>query len=404
MDHPSFKLKNYLQGLLMIDGIYIRKLNMMRISYCIYVVLFLILLIQHKDGAVASILKSDTTLTNKLQIYSLPKATAKSLALSNYHFDIPVVYNAAVKKWISYFTNEGRSAFISYGKRSGRYAPILRNILKEQNLPGDLIFLAMAESGFFNRAKSSAHAVGPWQFINGTGIQYGLTINWFVDERQDPIKSTIAAGRYLKKLHQEFRSWELAFAAYNAGEGKVWDSIRRFKKHNFWQLAATPGALHSETREHIPKIMALAIVGKNLEAYGFSHIDFESPLDFDEVLVPASTDLKKLAFKMALSYDEIKKYNPELKRWFTPTTGSNYPLRLPLGYGRVWNKCCKNSTNFAALNSFQRMLVESHEITLRYLGNKLNIDAHILSQINNMPLEKKIKRGDIILLPIRSEI
>src|SRR5690606_20193905 len=133
---------------------------------------------------------------------------AEHLNLENYYFDIPVVYNDEVKKWIKYFQGRGRAYFERYSARAGRYAPIMSKILDELGMPKDLIFLAMAESGFQNKAKSWARAVGPWQFMPFTGKRYGLKIDWYVDERQDPIKSTIAAAKYLAKLYADFGSWE----------------------------------------------------------------------------------------------------------------------------------------------------------------------------------------------------
>ena len=162
---------------------------------------------------------------------------AEHLKLDTYYFDIPIVYNFKVKKWINYFLNRGRGFFERYGVRAGRYAPLMGKILEEHSLPRDLIFLAMAESGFQNNAKSWASAVGPWQFMIGTGRRYGLTTNWYKDERRDPIKATIAAAKYLKKLYQDFSSWELAAAAYNAGEGKVSRAINRYRTENFWDIS-----------------------------------------------------------------------------------------------------------------------------------------------------------------------
>ena len=153
---------------------------------------------------------------------------AEHLKLDNYYFDFPVVYNAAVKQWIDYFLTRGRGFFERYGSRAGRYAPLMGEILESRGLPRDLIFLAMAESGFQNNAKSWAKAVGPWQFMPYTGKRYGLRFDWYVDQRRDPIRATIAAAKYLTKLYGDFEAWELAAAAYNAGEGKIRRAIRRY--------------------------------------------------------------------------------------------------------------------------------------------------------------------------------
>ncbi len=144
--------------------------------------------------------------------------------------------------------------------------------MADNGLPRDLIYLAMAESGFQNHARSWAKAVGPWQFMPYTGRKFGLNIDWYVDERRDPLKASIAAANYLKTLHNLFGSWELAAAGYNAGEGKIARAIRMYHSKDFWRL--TQGRyLRPETKNYVPKIMALAIIGKNLDVFGFNETD-----------------------------------------------------------------------------------------------------------------------------------
>jgi len=238
---------------------------------------------------------------------------AEELNLDNYYYDIPVVYNDAVKKWINYYLNRGRNYFETYSAQGGRYAPLLGKILEDNGLPRDLIYVAMAESGFHTKARSYARAVGLWQFIPSTGRIYGLKIDWYIDERRDPIKSTIAASQYLKKLYQDYGDWELAAAAYNAGEGKVNRAMARYKSDNFWDLRKKR-YLRSETKNYVPKIMALAILGKNLKAFGFDGIEFNGPVDYTEIEVPGNTDLVILAQEMNIDVEEIYSLNPELRR------------------------------------------------------------------------------------------
>lgn len=325
---------------------------------------------------------------------------AEHLNLENYYFDIPVVYNDSVKMWISYFLNRGRGFFERYGARAGRYAPILGKILEEHGLPRDLIFLAMAESGFQTKAKSWARAVGPWQFMPYTGKRYGLKIDWFVDERRDPIKATIAASRYLNKLFKDFGAWELAAAAYNAGEGKMGRAIRRYKTENFWQLRKGR-YLKPETKNYVPKIMALAIIGKNLKAFGFEEIDFHEPLDFQEVEVGPATDLLKVAEKLNIEFEELQRLNPEILRWFTPPQG-NYSLRIPVGTKTVFQKCCEGNAKELLAVDFKEYVVKGRRSTLVDVARKFKIkDSFVLSWLNDLQKNSKLDRGQVVLLPFR---
>lgn len=325
---------------------------------------------------------------------------AEHLGLENYYFDIPVVYNKAVKKWMDYFLNRGRGFFERYGARAGRYAPILGSILEEHGLPRDLIFLAMAESGFQTKAKSWARAVGPWQFMPYTGKRFGLHIDWYVDERRDPIKATIAASRYLTKLFEEFGSWELAAASYNAGEGKMGRAIRRYKTENFWRISKGR-YLKSETKNYVPKIMALAIIGKNLKTFGFEDIDFHEPLDFQEVEVGPATDLFKVAKEIDVEFEEIQRLNPEILRWFTPPVG-NYRLRLPVGKKRVFASCCDGSSEKLLATNFMSYTVKGRRSNLKDVARKFKIkDKKVLSWLNNISEGKSLARGQKILLPFK---
>jgi len=324
---------------------------------------------------------------------------AEHLKLENYYFDIPVVYNASVKKWIDYFVNKrGRGFFERYSARAGRYAPILGKILQDHGLPRDLIFLAMAESGFQNKAKSWAKAVGPWQFMPYTGKYYGLKIDWYVDERRDPIKATIAAAKYLSKLYRDFGSWELAAAGYNAGEGKVSRAIKRYKTENFWSIRKGR-YLKPETKNYVPKIMALAIIGKNLKNFGFEDIDWHEPLDFEEIDVTGGQDLDKISDALGVHSDEIHRLNPEIRRWFTPPNLATYKLRVPVGYKAIWSECCQNTTFVA--EDFQKYKVRGKRTTLKDVARKFRIKPYVLTELNKLAFSKRIKKGTVVLLPFK---
>ncbi|MBF0299859.1 MAG: transglycosylase SLT domain-containing protein [Oligoflexia bacterium] len=355
-----------------------------------------------------------------IQLYSLPFNTIKFLKIKNHYFDIPVTYNKSVKKWMNYFLNEGRHVFINHSKRAGRYAPIMQKILIEYGLPRDLIFLAMAESGFLNRAKSMANAIGPWQFIPETAANYGLVINYYVDERKDPIKSTIAAGRYLKKLYSDFNNWELALAAYNAGEGKISRAIKNHSTTNFWNLCNTD-AIKSETKNYLPKIMALAIIGKNLNTFNLEGIDFAQTLDFEEMRVVGGTQLQEVAEKIKVPVGVLQYLNPELTKSITPPIITSYNLRIPvsprrlsapplltvpsaksikkISNGNISNNNKEYMESIAEFSKENPIYIVSKKTTLAQLAKYLDVPLKKLSKLNQLKANDLLVLGDRIILP-----
>ncbi|MEO5969764.1 MAG: transglycosylase SLT domain-containing protein [Bdellovibrionia bacterium] len=202
----------------------------------------------------------------------------QGIKLKNTHFDFPITINSRVENWIDYFCGRGRGYFTKYLERSEFFIPYIAPLLKQNNMPEDLVYLAMIESGFNNLARSHAKAVGPWQFISATGKRYGLMVNWWVDERRDIRKSTLAAVEYLRDLYAIFQSWELASAAYNAGESKIARGVRRFGSKDFWVLSKHR-FLRPETRDYVPKIIAAAIIAKNRGQFGFPETGIKAAED-----------------------------------------------------------------------------------------------------------------------------
>jgi membrane-bound lytic murein transglycosylase D len=323
---------------------------------------------------------------------------AEELNLENNYFDIPVVYNDQVKKWMDYFLNRGRGFFERYTERAGRYAPILGAILEEHGLPRDLIFLAMAESGFNTSAKSWAAAVGPWQFMPATGRTYGLEQDWYKDERRDPIKATVAAARYLTKLYGDFGSWEVAAAAYNAGEGKLSKAIVKYKSEDFWDISKGR-YLKAETKDYVPKIMALAIIGKNLKSFGFDDVEFHEPLDFDEVTVKPATDLVKLSESLGVEFEEIQRLNPEVLRWFTPPNADNYKLRIPPNTAEKFAQCCSKLDLVA--KDFQEFVIPK-KMSVAEISKKFKLRKnYVLTALNNVSENAVFSKGESVKLPFR---
>lgn len=253
-------------------------------------------------------------------------------------YDIPITINEQVEVFIDYFQTKIPTRFGLWLSRSGRYLPMMRSILKEYGLPEDLVYLALIESGFSCQAYSRAHAVGPWQFIRDTGRRYGLTINYWVDERRDPVKSTHAAAKYLRDLYAEFGSWYLAAAAYNAGEGKIRRALSRYQADNFWSISEQRKRyLKDETKQYVPKMIAAALIAKEPDKYGFGDLKYDSPMSFDVVKVHPGTSLSVAARLANLSTRELSELNPELRRWATPPAGGMYDLRVAAGQASAFN-------------------------------------------------------------------
>jgi len=240
----------------------------------------------------------------------------------------PLVINSAVQAFIERFTGSRRDLVELWLNRSGRYLAMIRDVLRTQGLPEDLAFVAMIESGYNPLAVSRAGAKGLWQFMAGTARRYGLRVDQWVDERLDPEKSTTAAARYLRDLYQQFGSWALAKAAYNAGELKVIRAIKATNTTDFWALARTR-FLRQETREFVPAIHAATVIGRDPQRFGFTPDEY-TPVAIERVTVPASTNLKKLADGAGLPDDSLRKLNPVLVRGTTPP-GAPYELRVPAG-------------------------------------------------------------------------
>ena len=237
--------------------------------------------------------------------------------------DVPIEYNDQVKKAIYFFQTVNKQEMTKWISRSGRYLPIVEEILEEHDLPLDLAYLAMIESGFNTKAYSRAHCSGLWQFAYATGRMYGLKRNQWYDQRRDPVKSTKAAARHLDDLYKIYGDWSLVMAAYNWGPGGVNRQIKRGNT-DFWSMK-----MPRETRNYVPSFMAAVIISKAPELFGFENIEKEAPLSFETVEVPY-TSLAAAAKCAGVDLETLKAMNIELRRTHTPA-GENYSLRIPVG-------------------------------------------------------------------------
>ncbi|MGH7312157.1 MAG: transglycosylase SLT domain-containing protein, partial [Candidatus Rokuibacteriota bacterium] len=292
----------------------------------------------------------------------------------------PIVINAPVEALIDYFVAKERDRFGLWIARSGRYLPMIRRVFRERGLPEELAYTAMIESGFSPRAVSRVGAKGMWQFMEATARRYGLVVNRWVDERLDPLKSTIAAARYLGDLYGMFGHWFLAQAGYNAGEARVARAIQRARTSDFWALTQTRH-LPDETKMFVPQILAAAVITEEPTRYGFDVI-LESPLSFDEVLLKRALDLDTIARLADVSVEAIRDLNPALLARITPPFGS-YSLRLPAGVGERFEAALRA----AAPSSLPSWVV--HRIgrnqTLAQIARQYRLPAERLAELNRLP-------------------
>ncbi len=239
--------------------------------------------------------------------------------------DIPVVFNDKVKTLIHHFQTRKADVITRAFDRASRHLPMMRRVFREKGLPEDLLNLAFIESAVNPWATSRAKAAGIWQFMPSTGRRFGMQSSFWLDERRDPEKSTRGAAEYLEQLYNMFGDWPLALAAYNAGEGKIQAAIRRQRTRDYWRLR-----LPRETRYFVPAFMAMTIISREPERYGFSPPPEALP-EVDVVSLDHPTDLKTIAEAAATTPEEIRELNPELIRWATPPDMTQYMLRIPAG-------------------------------------------------------------------------
>ena len=313
--------------------------------------------------------------------------------------------NEDVKKWIHYFTHQGRKHFALYLERGEAYRPLIEEILARQGLPKYLYYLALIESGFSVQATSSAKAVGIWQFIPPTGQRYGLRINQYVDERRDPIRSTIAATKYLRDLHNVFHSWFLAFAAYNTGESRIFSAIMRRGTRDYWELSEM-NAFVDQTQNYVPKFIAAALIGENPQEYGFAVPERIPSPQLQSVIFPSPVKLADIANESGVSYEQIQLLNPHLLRGVTPPTQSTYRVWLPAGVVIQPQKIASlKRTNTWAPESPKKKTepaLLAHQVrkgeTLAAIARRYKMSALELKKFNRLR-SKKIIAGQELKIP-----
>jgi membrane-bound lytic murein transglycosylase D len=310
--------------------------------------------------------------------------------------DLPIPLNERVLRYVELFQTRLREFLYEGLQRGAQYLPMIQSVFRAEGLPLDLAYVPLIESAFKPTALSRAKAKGVWQFMSGTGLENGLRSDWYIDERSDPEKATVAAAKYFKSLYKMFDDWHLAMASYNGGPGRMQRAIKRSGRSDFWSLTATSRYLPRETRDYVPMILAAVIIAKNPTKYGFE-VSPPTITAVETVDVPPAVDLRRVAEWAAISVEEIQRLNPELRRWTTPIRGADYSLTVPQGAADVVRTQLAASDP-ATLNALQWHVVKRGE-TLTTIARKLRVSRTDLAEANYLKTSSTVAAGQKLLIP-----
>lgn len=304
--------------------------------------------------------------------------------------------NNQVEKYIEYFTGRGRKHMNNWLARSGKFFPMMAKIFAEEQVPQQLIFLSMIESGLVPHAKSWASAVGLWQFIKSTGMAYDLKVNFYIDERRDPEKATRAAARHLRDLYYQYGDWLVVLSTYNCSPARVRSSIKKAGSSNFWKYQRY---LPKETKNYVPQYIAATLIASQPEKYGFENIQYEKLLDYSTYNVKNATDLSVLAKCAGVSVDILKDLNPELIQNSTPPNLANgYELKIPRQSYDMFVENL-NSVPEEARQQFVMHEVKKGE-TLNSIAKKYKVSVTQLAKLNNVTTRTKVYPEVELRIPI----
>jgi membrane-bound lytic murein transglycosylase D len=330
---------------------------------------------------------------------STPKAaTAEAVQadLESTTHDIPIPTNDRVLRYVELFQGRLREFLTEGLSRGVQYLPMIQATFRAEGLPLDLAYIPLIESAFKPSALSKAKARGVWQFMRGTALENGLKADWYIDERADTVKSTQAAAKYLKTLHNMFEDWHLAMASYNGGPGRVKRALTRSRQNDFWKLTASTRYLPRETREYVPMILAAVIIAKNPAQYGFDIVPVQ-PTRSETVIVPPALDLRRVAEWAGVPMDDIQALNPEFRRWTTPVKKGEYTIKVPQGTADKVREGLA-AAEPAQLNAMQFHTVKRGE-TLATIAKKLRVNRTDLAEANYLRTTSRVAAGTRLIIP-----
>jgi membrane-bound lytic murein transglycosylase D len=353
---------------------------------------------KYEPATIDELLAMSATITPPLPSRELKDIVQTDLR-SNGH-DIAIPLNGRVLSFIELF--QGRlHDFLTDGLRRGsQYLPMIQNVFRAEGLPLDLAYVPLIESAFNPNALSKAKAKGVWQFMRGTGLENGLRQDWYIDERSDPEKATLAAAKYLNTLGGLFNGdWHLALASYNSGPGRLQKAMKSAKLDDFWKIADRPTLLPRETRDYVPMILAAIVIARNPAQYGFE-FDPMPAHPFDLVTLTRPVDLRRVAEWAETTIDEIQYLNPELRRWTTPVADNAYALKVPQGKATVVQARLDESAAME-LASLKYYTVRKGE-TLATIAKKLHVSRTDLADANYLKATAAVQAGQQLMVPLEA--
>ena len=349
------------------------------------------------NGFVAQVEPSPADVANDVTFKVDPNFEAKARAdLATTKSDLPLVMNDYVASFINFFANteRGHNTLLHAFQRAGRYKAMIERDLAEEGVPQDLIYLAVAESGFQPRAVNRrSRAGGMWQFMPFD--YYGLRRNRYVDERFDPEKSTVAYARYMKYLYDQLGDWYLAMAAYDHGAGNIQRAVARTGYASFWELYKR-GELPTETRNYVPEIIAAIIIANHPKQYGFDDITLDPPLATDDVTVNYSVSLRLVSDIVNAPLDELQALNPSLLHMQTPPDAS-FDLHLPAGTAGIFEQRIAQVP--VGRRDSWRYHVVSEGDTLASVAREFHVTTADLAAANELGANASIDSMEALVVP-----
>jgi len=312
--------------------------------------------------------------------------------------DLPIRWTPELIAYLKFYknTSRGRNIMADWLIQQGKYEVMIVSILRRAGLPTDLLYISMIESSYNPREYSRAGASGLWQFMPSGARIYGMTVNHWIDERRDPVKSTKAVVMYFRDLYHRFRNWHLALGAFNQGYNGMLRAIARYNTNDYWQLLRYENALPRDTALYVPKALAAAIIGRNRKLFGFDRLKLKPPLKWDEVMVPRSTSLRVLARAAGVSEKQLHTLNPQLSHNRTPPGMRNYTVRLPRGSGR---RFARDYDHYRRYWDRYDTYTVSHGERLRDIADKHGMSVRKLAALNEIRHRHSIGGGEVLLVP-----